>query len=248
MRLVTALALGLVMATGARASEPPPAAAQPAPAPAAAAPTAAAPPTQSPDLSRMKVRPKLKSGLNPEFPESEKALGHHGEVIVKGQLGVDGRVHDAHVATSSGAPSLDDVALKSAEAAEFTPALDAEGAPIAVPISLPFEFASYRTPGPGGGVLRYSCRQFALDMTWWRSAHPKSEWKDHELYSIFAGLGSMMMLKRMPVDANALKAYFDGLPRRWERAIEACRSQPERRFIDVFQPEGKYAEALAQPR
>src|SRR5947209_2135279 len=50
----------------------------------------------------MRVRPEWKSGPRPEFPESERALGHHGVVKMRGILGVDGRVRYARVTRGSG--------------------------------------------------------------------------------------------------------------------------------------------------
>ena len=195
-----------------------------------------------------KVKPRWVSGDQPAFPEAEKALGHHGVVKVSGILGVDGRMSQAEVALSSGAPVLDALALASVKDALFEPARDAAGAPLPLAITVPFEFYSYKSAGPGGGILRYNCGQFSQDMDWWRLTFPKAEPGDHELYLMMRGVGFLASMNSRPLDVSALKSSNADFARRWSEAIETCRGHPERRFTQVLKPEGRIAENLARPK
>lgn len=267
MQRALALAvLGLALVAG-------PTTAQDAPGEAEAAAMATAKANQA----LVKVKPRWVSGEQPAFPEAEKALGHHGVVKVSGILGADGRMSQTEVALSSGAPVLDALALASVKGALFQPAKDAAGVPIPLAINVPVEFYSYKSAGPGGGILRYSCGQFACDMDWWRATFPKAELIDHELYATMRGIAAlaqinsgrldaaaigsfnedfagrwsaavMAEIRSGRLDAAAIKAGSTDFARRWSEAIETCRSHPERRFTQVLQPEGRIAEALAKPK
>jgi TonB family protein len=182
------------------------------------------------NLARMTARPAYKSGPDPDFSESEKALGHHGIVTISGIVGVDGRLHYAKIQKGSGAPVLDQSALIAYQAAEWMPARDFEGKSIAVPISVPLEFYSFRSKAAGGGLPLYKCRQFVLDMDWWKATFPQAKWSDHELYRYTSGL---LLLSRLGTKRSLDGATAD-FDKRWTSAIETCRSHPDRRFLDQF--------------
>ena len=196
----------------------------------------------------VKVKPRWVSGGDPEYPESEKALGHHGVVKVSGILGVDGRLSQTRVASSSGAPVLDDLALTSVQGARFEPARDAAGGLLPLAITVPVEFYSYKSAGPGGGILRYSCGQFARDMDWWRATFPKAEPIDLELYAMMRGIAALAQINSGRLDVAAIKSANTDFARRWSAAVETCRAHPERRFTQALQPEGRIAEALAKSK
>lgn len=237
-----AAALALMAAMPVAAADPAP------PAPPAASPVDPADPAEQAtvaakaNLPKVKVKPRLLGGMEADFPEAERQAGHFGLVVISGVLGIDGRLAFAKVARSSGAPVLDALALEAVKSASFEPARDADGAAIAIPISVPQEFYGYKTAGPGGGILRYSCREFAANMDWWRSVHPDAKWSDLELYNLMVGIS---VLGR-GVNPATLKADLADFERRWGVAIEKCRAKPDKRFIDMLQPEGRMAEALAK--
>jgi TonB family protein len=238
MQRALALAvLGLALVAG-------PTTAQDAPGEAEAAAMATAKANQA----LVKVKPRWVSGGDPAYPDSEKALGHHGVVKLSGILGVDGRLSQTRVASSSGAPVLDDLALASVQGALFEPARDAAGAPLPLAITVPVEFYGYKSAGPGGGILRYSCGQFARDMDWWRATFPKAAPADHELYLMISGVGFLASMNSRPLDVATIKSSNADFARRWSEAVETCRAHPERRFTQVLQPEGRIAENLAKPK
>ena len=194
----------------------------------------------------VKVRPEMKVSPTPEFPESERALGHHGLVKLWGILGVDGRLRHVRVTRSSGAPVLDEAAVKATEASVFSPAKAADGVPIAIPIVTHQEFYSYKSTDPGGGMVKYGCRQFTLDTDWWRATFPQAKAGDQELYTMMLGLGTLVSLNAGKLDAKTLKQALSDFALRWDAALATCRAHPDRRLVDVLQPEGRYAEALAR--
>lgn len=184
--------------------------------------------------ARIATRPHWVSDNEAEYPESERALGHHGQAVVRGLLGVDGRLRYATIETSSFAPVLDQSALAAASAATFEPAKDASGAPIPVVMTVPVGFYSY-TSSEGVGAAMYTCRQFVLDMDWWRSTG--RPFSDHQFYLMIRGLGA---LARGMTNLESNESY----ERRWTRAIETCRAHPDRRFAQAINPEGEMIDRM----
>ena len=250
MRLATAM---IVMATllaartdaDARQLIPPPASTAPTSAETDAANEAAAVEALS-NLSRVKTQARWLSGGEVELPEAQRLAGHHGKVLVTGVLGVDGRLRWAMIKTSSGSPVLDSIAVSAALSAVFEPAKDADGKALSVPITIPQAFYNYRSAEPGGGLVRYTCRQFAADMDWWRATFPDRKWSDHELYTMIVGIAVLAKGNLAAGGAAGLKATLADVETRWVKSIETCRAKPEKRFADVMQPEGRAIDALSK--
>ncbi len=205
------------------------------------------PDLQAIDGNRALVKTKAAmSGDYPDLPDALRALGHHGDVYVVGALGVDGKLARPRVAYSSGSPDLDALALSAVSAWTWSPALDADGKPLTVPLQVKIEFAAYRSDKAGGGLIRYGCRQFALDQDWWRSTHPGARRSDHELYTMMLGLNVIAGGGLSAGGVDGFKARMADFERRWDASIEKCRKAPDKRFVDMLQPEGRYAEALSK--
>ena len=174
--------------------------------------------------ARVKTAPAFVDGPKAVLPESEKALGRHGTVLVEGVIGADGRMRQARVKSSSGAPTLDAIALAAAQATRFTPAQDAQGAALPVLASMPFELVAYKSAT--GGMFDYRCEQFVRDMDWWRATFPEKPWKEHELYRLEAGLALVSVLDAALRDQAKLKKAVDGFDSKWAAAIDKCRRKP----------------------
>lgn len=174
---------------------------------------------------KMKVAPSFVEGPRAELPESEKALGHHGPVVVQGIIGIDGKMSEARIKLTSNAPVLDQIALASANASTFTPAKHANGAPLPVVISMHFDLVAYKARG-GMGILQYKCAQFVRDMDWWKSVNPDKSFKDHELYIMEIGFEMLSLIQRARGDQEALRQSIAGFETRWNAAIEFCRKKP----------------------
>ena len=188
---------------------------------------------------------KFISGPKAEFPDAARTAGEFGKVVVSGVIGPDGHLHDAKVTATSRSALLDASALAAASGATFEPAHDEHGAAIASPADLPYTFSNAKSPGKGGGVLRYRCDQFARDYAWWYKTWPAGQHEDFYL----AVLGYAAMAKAQRPDgstdflsvANINKEFET----RWKAAVETCRASPDRLFIDIFQPEGEALRRLA---
>lgn len=216
----------------------------------------AEPPARPSFSERMEARraeearlPKFISGPDAPYPETEKALGHHGRVTIVAMLGVDGKLIDPVIAESSGAPVLDQIALEAARGALFSPAKDEAGNAVERRIRIPYDFTRYRSIEPGGGLVQYGCAMFTQDMDWWRSTFPERAWSDHELYAMLRGLTALGELQALIGDPNlgkTLKKRNAAFDARWEKALKSCRAKPDKRLADVMQPEGKMIDRMAE--
>ena len=211
-------------------------------------PAAAPQPTESPALlaaranrAKMKTAPKFKSGPGPDLPEAAKASGAHGEVRISAIIGTDGHMTELKPIVSSHSPILDARALEIAAQTLFDPALDAEGKPIAVSAVLPLQFGNLRSPGKGGGVLRYRCDQFVRDQDWWKANWPAD--KHDEFYTMSLGI---VMLQPGGMNADGLKERIAAFGTRFAGAIEACRKAPDKVAVDMMGDEGKVMRKLAE--
>jgi TonB family protein len=174
---------------------------------------------------RVKTAPSFVDGPHADLTDAEKALGHHGPVLIQGIIGLDGKMAEARVKTSSGAPTLDGIALAAATASTFVPAKDADGAALPVVIVMPFDLVAYKAVG-GMGITKYSCAQFVRDMDWWASAHPDKTFKDHELYRMELGFEMMAMISQARGNNAALGKSINAFADRWTAAIDLCRTKP----------------------
>lgn len=77
--------------------------------------------------------------VKPEYPAIAHEAGVTGRVVVRVLVGRDGRVLDARVDDKVRVPMLDEAALAAARQWVFQPAL-ASGKPVAVWVSIPFDF------------------------------------------------------------------------------------------------------------
>lgn len=191
--------------------------------------------------AKMKTGPKFKSGPGPDTPAPAKAIGAHGEVRISAIIGTDGHMTEAKPILSSNSPILDARALEIAAQTVFDPALDADGKPIPVSAVLPLQFGNIRSPGKGGGVLRYRCDQFVRDQDWWKATWPAD--KHDEFYTMSVGI---LVLKPGGLDADGLKERLAAFDQRFAGAIEACRKAPDKIAIDMMGEEGKIMRKLAE--
>ncbi|HEX8062237.1 MAG TPA: TonB family protein, partial [Allosphingosinicella sp.] len=163
------------------------------------------------NLTKVKTAPAMISqGIDALGSEVEalRALGHHGDVVVVGILGADGRFAEPRIGTSSRSRELDALALRAAAASLLSPARDAAGTALPVWISMPFSFKN-RAFRKEGGADSYLCSEFVQDMNWWRSAWPDRPWSDHEFYKLMLGMRMVDPLSAARVDQEALRRSID---------------------------------------
>lgn len=117
---------------------PPPPAEPPTPAepPAPPAPPAPAPPPVRtiPATAVSYLEPPA-----PVYPLASRRLQEQGEVLLKVEIGVDGRARQVLVSRSSGSSRLDNAALTAVRAARFKPYTE-NGVPLVVWTTVPIQF------------------------------------------------------------------------------------------------------------
>lgn len=195
------------------------------------------------NTSLITTRAEWVSGPEAEYPDAERALGHHGRVEVRGLLGIDGRVRYATLSQSSRAPALDAIALASVEGSVYQPAKDANGNPIPTMLTTNRFFENY-TSSEGVGAAMYTCPQFVLDMDWYKQTWGEDQLNEHRFYLMIRGLST---IARMNSGAGIVAIESNESYRsRWNRAIETCRSHPNWRFAQAMRPEGEYIDNMAR--
>lgn len=97
-----------------------------------------APPVTPPKASVI-TRPVPKKQTSPRYPESARALGATGRVVVRVIVGVDGKVKSATIMASFGNPACEEAALAAAKKWEFDPATK-DGVPFEQNTAIPFDF------------------------------------------------------------------------------------------------------------
>lgn len=116
---------------------PPPPAEPPAPpAEPAAPPAPPAPPVARtiPSTAVSYLEPPA-----PVYPLASRRLQEQGEVLIKVEIGTDGRARQVLVSRSSGSPRLDNAALTAVRAARFKPYTE-NGVPLVVWTTVPIQF------------------------------------------------------------------------------------------------------------
>jgi TonB family protein len=121
--------LAMAQAASGMPAAPPPVTAAPPDSPAVAAAKA--------NRARMRTSPQIVTAVEPDYPDAERAANHGGTAMVRGILGVDGKMRETLVSRSSGFAALDAAALAAVQASLFSPAKDAAGVAIEVLISVP---------------------------------------------------------------------------------------------------------------
>ncbi|MEO0184842.1 MAG: TonB family protein [candidate division WOR-3 bacterium] len=97
------------------------------------------PPPVTPPKPSVITRPVPTKQFKPKYPESAKAIGATGRVVVKVLVGTDGKVKSATIYSSFGNPACEDAALTAAKQWEFKPATK-DGEPFEQSIQIPFDF------------------------------------------------------------------------------------------------------------
>lgn len=172
------------------------------------------------------VKPKFIAGPNPGLQPDARALGHHGVVIARATIAIDGSLKNIQIEQSSKSPILDAAALAVLPQWRLSPAKDANGNMIEVTATFPFSFE-----GDGGNsrVVRYRCDAFTRDMTWWRSVSPDKPDKDHKLYTMLVGVRVIANPKGM---MEGLKTAASEGAIDWSNAVQRCASKPNELMID----------------
>lgn len=173
---------------------------------------------------RMAKPPQLVTEPAYVRPAAALEAGEYGEVSVRVIVGEDGRATEPAVVVSSRSALIDAAAIAAVPAMRFTPAQDAEGKPLALPIRLSIEFANIAP----GELTGYRCDQFARDVAWWQRTWPEDQ-RDR-IRDTLAGLAAM---------ADLRNGKLTSFRKEWLAAAEACRADPAAFMLDKLEPHGK---------
>jgi protein TonB len=106
------------------------------------APAPVAPPAPPPpQVKRTAPRPDPRhpTDVDDYYPDASKRANEEGKCIAAVKIGVDGKVSDPSIQTSTGFPRLDEACLKVARIYRFLPAT-ADGKPVEVSTAMPIVF------------------------------------------------------------------------------------------------------------
>lgn len=90
----------------------------------------------------LETSPKVIKQVLPEFPDEAREQGWQGRAHVTVVVGVDGRVADARIRSSSGYAVLDEAALQAVRQWQFSPALGKDGKPVQGLMQVPMHFVN----------------------------------------------------------------------------------------------------------
>ncbi|WP_439539154.1 energy transducer TonB [Sphingomonas sp.] len=171
----------------------------------------------------IKSPPQLLSEPDLSIPQEARVLGHHGTVVLRGTVGVDGAISDIVVHESSWSDLLDKAAIAQAASWRFTPAIDADGRPTPWTGNLPvnYDMAS------GGGLWTYSCEQLVRDSDWSDATFGREFRSKRRAYLMLSGL-TFAATYRSGAKASP---PFEQL---WQKTIDGCRARPKSKMMDVF--------------
>ena len=94
------------------------------------------------DGQSLEAPPKVLRQVLPEFPAEAREQGWQGRAYVNIVVGVDGRVADARIRSSSGYAVLDEAALQAVRQWQCSPALGKDGKPVQGLMQVPMHFVN----------------------------------------------------------------------------------------------------------
>lgn len=186
--------------------------------------------------TRIKTRPSLVHEPDYVRPKSAIEAGEFGEVWISGIIGEDGKLREPKIKVSSRAASIDSAALADVPFVLFSPARDAEGKAISIPISMSFEYIHVEFNGKHN-LAQYRCNQAVKDYDWWNKTWPSD--KKDRIYGTVKGMVVMRALRA----GSRSGLDFDS---EWKAAIEACRTQPDKFMLDLLKPDGELIRSMTK--
>lgn len=173
---------------------------------------------------QVRVLPKILSEPDLSVPAAALQAGHHGTVILKGEIGVDGHLLNLVVQQSSRSEILDGAALAEASTWSFSPAVGSDGNPISYAATLPITYDS----AAGGRLSSYSCVQLVRDSDWSDATFGQEFHTKRKAYLMLSGMVAAALIPEGKLDA------LPPFEERWRAAIGTCRKKPKMRVMEVI--------------
>jgi len=146
--------------------------------------------------------------------------GIQGKLRIAGYIGVDGRVHDAHVIESSRSAELDEAGVAAINTTTFKPAMDATGKALAVQTTIPLEYWKDDLSNIGNKT----CRDFVVDADWHAKTFPEERPNQLRSYSLATGM---------------FFAHSGTVPHAdFQTIYQACAAHPEMKYLAAIMAAG----------
>jgi TonB family protein len=159
-------------------------------------------------------------------PPEALALGHHGVVVLTGDILPEGRASNMTIAKSSGSSILDDLAVTTFAHSKISGDLVT---PSSKKIRLKVEYGSYDFDHMG---LGYLCKQAVIDADWRAKTFPEAPIGDTKFANYVQGLG--LIEPRMAFAQNP-----ERFAKAWQSALVTCRTHPDAPFLGAITIAGK---------
>lgn len=156
--------------------------------------------------------------------------------MISGILGEDGKVYETTVKVSSRSKIIDKQALSDVPSFLFSPARDADGNALKIPINISLEYGHVDFRG-SNGLAQYRCNQAVKDYDWWNRTWPTD--KKDRIYGTIKGIVAMQALRA----GSRESVNFDD---EWRAAIESCRKEPDKRFLELLKPDGDLVRSMTK--
>ena len=171
---------------------------------------------------------------NLKIPDEAKELGHHGKVILSGNLLPDGTITDLEITQSSASDILDKHALNRFGKARLGSDLMKSGKE---KVRLEVTYADTNF----GLIESYPCRQAGLDFAWYLGSHPGSRLSDTRFMSLLRGLNLLAQREELNFLKDEPRTNIAA-----QKALEICAGQPEENFTPIFLALGKQSQATSE--
>ncbi len=153
----------------------------------------------------------------PEYPETARALGHQGKVLVSFQILPNGMPTSVEIKESSYSSILDEAAVTSVKKWRFSPATNPEENAIFSRVMVPFLFVKDHE----GTIMQKTCGDLNADVQFFRVAFPDKPLSHMRI----SGL-TQTMLRQSGELPRTITVTGDGFSRFFETTVQRCKANP----------------------
>lgn len=187
-----------------------------------------APPSSAPTVAIKQPPRPLATGFRP-YPAEAMLAGHQGLVRLRFTIKVNRQTGNVELMTSSRSPTLDRAAMQAATVWRFTPAMDANGEPVA---SKAVQNVVYRKDS-GDSLPSKKCSELNTDLAWFKTAYAELPLSKMPVY----GLSLALLLDGSGPTSGTAEAIKVAYPPAFKRALARCAAQPDGLYWDALTSE-----------
>ena len=192
--------------------------------------------------------PRLFGRKSIDIPQAAKDAGHNGRATWRVSVSADGRATALALVRSSNSPAIDEAARARLAGADYIPATDAAGQPIAGTVNVFLDYARWDKDSPGGGLADYRCADLVREHDWFFAAKPAGDTRIFPLENYHDAVVMVPWRLANPgVSREAVAERRQEMKRAWLKVVDGCRRHPDALLLDrVEDPAGfrRWAEAF----